>query len=222
MFVTSSRRRFAFTLVELLVVIAIIAILIGLILPAVQKVREAAARAESMNNLRQLAIACHGYHDQNKIFPYAGMGILGTVSNKSGSWTFFLLPFLEQDALYAAGYGPALNGYYSSSTYNGSTTVYSNQYSVSNFNTYQAYRTKGEVKTFKSPLDYSLTSSIVSGCSYLANTNVFGIVFDSEDGTVPVPCSIGQITDGVSNTIMLAEGRAKQTRRSFLTRELLI
>jgi prepilin-type N-terminal cleavage/methylation domain-containing protein len=93
-----SRR--GFTLIELLVVIAIIAILIGLLLPAVQKVRWAAARTKGFNNLKQLALACHNYHDVRKYLPWPGLTAADSAVPDSGTWAFQIMPYLELDTVY--------------------------------------------------------------------------------------------------------------------------
>jgi len=108
MFPRNCRGKPGFTLIELLVVIAIIAILIALLVPAVQKVREAAARTQCINNLKQLALGVHGYHDVNKFFPYNGSRNFAPntqdtccgPTNMNWSWIARILPYIDQGPLF--------------------------------------------------------------------------------------------------------------------------
>src|SRR5262245_1083976 len=95
------RFRGAFTLVELLVVIAIIGVLVALLLPAVQAARESSRRAECQSNLKQLGIAMHTFHDNNRMFPYNYQNV-GVNTWESLSANYFLLPFIEQQNIFNA------------------------------------------------------------------------------------------------------------------------
>lgn len=201
----SVRKLSGFTLVELLVVMAIIAILIGLLLPGVQKAREAGARADNANDIKQLVLATHTYVGARNRFPVYDYGDYPTTSGEGmylGNGMFVLLPYIEQDNVVKATYGPITYSSKSTSTYNGVTTVNESS-STYTYSGYQGSRAKGIIKTFVASTDPTL-NGVEAPVSYLMNS---GIYWDN--------MRMERITDGLSNTLAMTEGYSKCISSSY-------
>ncbi len=238
------RRRRAFTLIELLVVIAIIGILIALLLPAVQKVREAANRAKCTNNLKQIVLACHNFHDAIGVMPpgegsapgdWSAFSSAGVPMNDAFGTTFFhLLPYLEQNNIYTDSYirsGEKLFG-------GGSP-----DWSGKKFPNYHGHW-QDPLKVFVCPSDPSIdgngtvdVSSIITvpefktpwgACSYAANAQVFfrtldhsvqkyinGNIINLTHATEARPKLGSSFPDGTSNVILFAEKYGRCAMSSF-------
>jgi prepilin-type N-terminal cleavage/methylation domain-containing protein/prepilin-type processing-associated H-X9-DG protein len=198
--------RKGFTLIELLVVIAIIAVLIGLLLPAVQKVREAAARMQCANNLKQIGLALHAYHDSYKALPPS--------HNATDGWPAMMLPYIEQGNLY--------NTYKLGIGFDQGTNQTAILGQVPIFGCPSAPGQSGVFQILQSPSQYGTAATLpgmMGIIDYGAVNQVFDGFYIASGLPVPAgypntclgplqpntPTKIITITDGTSNTIMIAE-----------------
>ena len=194
-------RRVGFTLIELLVVIAIIAILIALLLPATQKVREAAARTECVNNLKQMALGCHMFHNQYRRLPAGNTAY--TAPLYGWSWQAQILPFVEQANLYNQAFAWATKpgGWYWPYTNPPNPAI------------------AVKVQLYTCPSDQrSLVATDVDRVT-IAFTSYLGVSGQSADPTPPAPATatrdgifywnsrirLTDIRDGTSNTLLIGE-----------------
>lgn len=192
--------RSAFTLIELLVVIAILAVLVGLLLPAVQKVRDSAARSQCQNNLKQIGLACHSYHDTQQSLP---CGYLAKMPYSDGAtdtapgwgWGAFLLPHLEQDNLYRQ-----LNfeqPVQISSAIQTLVRVYLCPADVPSPSAFPVEDRTGETVTWAAPSSYAATCG--PDASDVADPTGLGIFYRNSR------TRLTDITDGTSQTVMLGD-----------------
>ena len=218
------RRRNAFTLIELLVVIAIIGVLVGLLLPAVQKVREAAARISCSNNLKQIGLALHNYHDANQAFPQAYKPLPtpdptappGTGAYGAGAFVL-ILPYLGQGNLYREiavsraalssvnmppnnpAYSTPLKGFLCPSAPGPAMIVYSAELANS-FNNFGIAVTPAPGLVFGRS-DYCPDAGMMAALPGISINAGASIICQPPDG----PVRITDITDGISTTMMVVE-----------------
>jgi prepilin-type N-terminal cleavage/methylation domain-containing protein/prepilin-type processing-associated H-X9-DG protein len=208
-----SRRRSGFTLIELLVVIAIIAILISLLVPAVQKVRDAAARTQCANNMKQIGLALHGYHDARKMFPPGAAADIdpwktsGSDQHWGSSWMVFILPYIDQAPLNDKWQFSGQSGWQNA-----------NNNAMIKGLVIQSYRCPATSLPLLNPYTTVLpgaggvgimyaTYVAIAGSTADPGTKSYGSNIISEKGVLfhLSKVKMTQVTDGTSNTMMVGE-----------------
>ena len=203
-------RRRGFTLIELLVVIAIIAILVALLLPAVQQAREAARRTQSRNNLKQIGLALHNYHDQSRVFPSGWIGVTTGAADPEGpsgyGWATMILPMMDQAPLY--------------NRLNFSLPLSHASNAVALTTSIPAYRNPSDSSDdFWTIMDEDSPTTLLSSLPTANYIGSFGTteLDECEGQTPPFSCvgngvfhhnsriSIRDLTDGASNTFLVGE-----------------
>src|SRR5947208_2937112 len=190
----ASRASRAFTLVELLVVIAIIGVLVALLLPAVQMAREASRRSKCQNNLKQLGLGMHTFHDTFKKLPFNSVGSLGygRPSTPSGSWAYNIMPFIELQALYQSTDGYA--AYDTSPTHVHDKTIL---LYLCPSRARLGFKTDNSTSQAGSVTDYVINPRI--NCPNMPPANI------NENAQADANRNFAFMTDGLSNTILLGE-----------------
>ena len=185
-------RNRGFTLIELLVVIAIIAILLGLLLPAVQKVREAAARTQCGNHLKQIGLGLHNHHDALGYYPTGGMNQSGVSAGDPNirtewSWAYYLLPYIEQTSLF---------------THTNRTTIERSPIKIY----YCPSRRSAQLYNNNAKIDYAGCAGTdgTKGSNGFLVRGYNSFVTTTEPNVLP-PINVYAITDGTANTVAVAE-----------------